>query len=286
MGHLVMDGERFRVVSENPRRASSPSHPRVGSGFEPDGDLGPFREPSSLVCWTHPEWSQRFPWLTQGTSGRSPGSREGDFRVFQEEGPAQENELWMDLAQSNGFSGVFHSRQVHGTEIRVHGEAARGLTISPDADGHASSASGAFLGVTIADCVPVFLVDPNRRAVALLHAGWRGVAAGILEVGISLLFAEFRSSPEEVLLHLGPSICGACYEVGPEVHAALGVPDPGGPAPVDLRAVLAEKAVGMGIMGSHITRSSFCTLCSGSPFFSHRAGESRRQVGFLGIRPT
>ena len=192
----------------------------------------------------------------------------------------------MDLARGLGFAGMKHTRQVHGKGILPHRKPGSGLSIGPDADGHSTSAPGILLAVTVADCVPVFLVDPIRRAVALLHAGWRGAAAGILEEGASLLLQDAGAREEDILMHLGPAICGTCYEVGPEVHVALGLPRPETPSPVDLRGVLAERAVELGLLDSHITRSSFCTLCNASPFFSHRGGESKRQVGFLGIRPS
>jgi copper oxidase (laccase) domain-containing protein len=140
------------------------------------------------------------------------------------------------------------------------------------------------MAVTIADCVPVSLVDSRRRTATLLHAGWRGIAAGILEEGIALMGDEFKAHVEDILVHLGPAICGSCYEVGPEVHGELGLPDPSGPRPVDLRAVLAQRAMSQGVMQAHLTRSSFCSLCGASPFFSHRGGAGERQVAFLGIR--
>src|SRR5690606_18360795 len=104
----------------------------------------------------------------------------------------------------------------------------------PAIDGHATRAPGLLLAVSVADCVPVSLVDPERRAVALLHAGWRGAAAGILERGLEVLAERLLARPEDLHVHLGPAICGGCYEVGPEVHRALGLPEPPAPAPVDL----------------------------------------------------
>jgi copper oxidase (laccase) domain-containing protein len=61
--------------------------------------------------------------------------------------------------------------------------------------------------------------------------------------------------------------------------------DPGGPTPIDLRAILANRAVELGVAAERITLSTWCTLCGGSPFFSHRRGDTGRQVGFLGILP-
>jgi len=286
MDKVAMAENRVRLISERPRRVSFPSGPGVGSAAAMRNAEEPTPAFSPLVCWTHPEWVQRFPWLAQGTTGRSPGEREGDFRLFDAEGRLEGNPNWLELARGLGFTGVRHARQMHGKDILLHREPGTGLFLGTDADGHVTSATGILMGVTVADCVPVFLVDPRRRAVALLHAGWRGVVAGVLEEGISLLREELRADKEDILMHLGPAICGTCYEVGPEVHAALDLPRPEGPVPVDLRGVLTERAVGLGLLRSHITRSSFCTRCNGSPFFSHRAGEAARQVAFLGIQPS
>jgi copper oxidase (laccase) domain-containing protein len=138
------------------------------------------------------------------------------------------------------------------------------------------------LAVTIADCVPVFVVDAGARAVCLLHAGWRGTAAGVLERGLERMTA--RGMGADVHVHLGPAICGSCYEVGPEVFAALGEPVPSRPTPIDLRGVLARRAVAAGVDPSRVTVSAHCTRCTGSELFSHRGGDRGRQVGYLGIR--
>ena len=137
-----------------------------------------------------------------------------------------------------------HGRQVHGATVRLHEAGPPGLAISPSCDGHVSGAPGVLLTVGLADCVGISLVDPVRRAVALLHSGWRGTAAGILEAGITVLRERLDSHARDLHVHLGPAICGRCYEVGPEVHAALGLPAPRGPQPVDLRAVLAAACFG------------------------------------------
>jgi len=272
-----------RPVTETPVRLlhdGQGAGPRNGAPAREKGVGGPF----SLICWIHPEWTPRLPWLVLGTTGRGSGFAGGDFRLFGDgEGPGRETN-WIVLARGQGFSGVAHARQVHGNRVLVHPGPADGLVIGADADGHATNVPGVFAAVTVADCVPVFLVDPVGRTVALLHAGWRGTMAGILEAGVSLLVEEFRARPQDLLIHLGPAICEACYEVGPEVHAALGLPEPPVPMPMDLRGVLSERAAGMGILTAHVTRSTFCTRCGASPFYAHRGGAFQRQVGFLGIR--
>jgi hypothetical protein len=117
----------------------------------------------------------------------------------------------------------------------------------------------------------------------VVHAGWRGTAAGALEAGLDVFAERLGSRPEDLHVHLGPAICGSCYEVGPEVHAALSLPAPGGRAPADLRAVLVRRALTAGVDGGRVTVSEWCTRCGDSPFFSHRGGDSERQVAFAGL---
>lgn len=239
----------------------------------------------ALPGYTHPEWRVRFPWLVQGTTARGGDADPFDLGIFavaSAAGDVMEN--WERLRAATGLRRVVHGRQVHGAEVRVHSLGPSGLHLTRECDGHAAMEAGVLLAVTTADCVPVFIVDPVRGAVALLHAGWRGTAFGIVERGIETLAAA-SSAREDLHVHLGPAICGTCYEVGPEVFEALGLPAPPGPTPVDLRHVMAHRVRGAGVPGDHITTSTLCTLCGSSGLFSHRGGDGGRQVGYLGIRP-
>ena len=225
------------------------------------------------------------PWLIQGTTGRGDGGGPFDLALFAPERDGRAVwERWWRLAEAAGAERIAHGRQVHGARVRLHRKADTGMTLVPACDGHAAAEPGILLAVTVADCVPVFLVEPRERVVALLHAGWRGVAAGILGRGVELLRDRLGIEPGQLLLHAGPAVCGDCYEVGPEVHRALGLADPGGPAPVDLRAILARRAVEMGVPADAVSLSSHCTLCGDSPFFSHRGGDGERQAAVLGVR--
>jgi polyphenol oxidase len=181
-----------------------------------------------------------------------------------------------------GIRGVAVGRQVHGTRVAWQA-AGPGLRILADTDGHATATPGLLLAVTAADCVPVFLLDPVRRVVGLLHAGWRGTAGGILARGLGVL-GENGSRVSDVLIHLGPSICGDCYEVGSEVFEACGTPvPPAGRGGLDLRAVLADQARGCGAAG--VSVSPFCTAHHADRFFSHRGsgGEPGRMAAYLGL---
>jgi YfiH family protein len=238
-----------------------------------------------VPVWVHPEWREAFPWLCQGVTGRGGVGANSDFALFGSDPDPAAPARWESLAKAEGFLGIVHSRQVHGKTIRVHDGPPAGLyLVTADGDGHASKSPGVLMAVTVADCVPVFLVDPVRRVAVMIHAGWRSAAKGILEEGVGILRNRFESRASDIQLHLGPSICGECYEVGPEVHETFGLPRPAAPTPIDLRGILAQTGAAEGIPMSQISGSAFCTRCHNHRFYSHRRGDPERQVGFLGIR--
>lgn len=227
-------------------------------------------------------WEGRFPWLRAGTTRRT---RTADSRAAAVGSSAPgEKPDGVDLALASGWRAVVRSRQVHGRSIQVHGRLPRGVCVTGEGDGHATDASGLLLTVTLADCVPVFIVDPARRTVALLHAGWRGTAAGVVEAGLETLSGALGSDPEELLVHLGPAICGRCYEVGPEVFHALGQVAPHAPAAIDLRSVIRCRAIAAGVRERCVTVSDECTLCGDGRYYSHRGGDRGRHRGYIGIR--
>jgi len=231
------------------------------------------------------DWSDRFPWLFAGITHAGSGPDPFDLRLFGEPASEQAPARWSDLLQVSAFETIVHARQIHETRIVIHERVGAGVQEAEGgADGHATADSGVLLAVTVADCVPVYLLDVDARAVALLHAGWRGTAAGILPRGITLFGQRWGTDPRRLLVHLGPAICGACYEVGPEVFWALGVEAPPHPAPVDLRGALAQQALAAEVPPESVTVSSLCTVCGDGNLFSHRAGRSERQVAVLGIR--
>lgn len=235
--------------------------------------------------FVHEDWAERFPWLLQGTTGRATGGEAFDLAFAGERASPGVLGRWSRVGEAAGFPRIVCSPQVHGGTVRLHREGPPGFLVCPPADGHAGRARGVLMAVTVADCVPVFVVDPVRRAVAVLHAGWRGAAGGIVESGIELLRDRLGSSARDMLVHLGPAICGSCYEVGSEVFEALGMDAGGEKGDLDLRATLAVRAVTAGIDEHRLSVSDLCTRCEGSSFFSHRAGDSGRQAALLGVNP-
>jgi copper oxidase (laccase) domain-containing protein len=238
-----------------------------------------------VPLWTHPEWADRWPWLAQGTTGRGEAPDEWDLGLSgaQPVGPLLGR--WRRLREELGFASATHARQVHGADVFAHETPPPpGLLVMEGYDGHLAPLPGLLLTVSVADCTPVFVVDAPTRTVVLLHAGWRGTAAGIVERVLAMLHG--RRADREVWLHCGPAICGGCYEVGPEVHAGVNPdqPVPEAPAPIDLRTAIARRAKGCGVPAERITRSTHCTRCGPGAFFSHRAGSAGRQMALLGVR--
>ena len=240
---------------------------------------------------------------------------------------------WREFRRSApGFPRYVLGHQVHGTRVEIHGGVPQGRRAADRAggrrmsdssegggewrvfegvDGHVAAGPGTMLAVTVADCTPVYLLHPSTKTVALLHAGWRGTAAGILERGVQSLLVSATGIPGDpgiagVVCHLGVSICGPCYEVGPEVFEAMSPwandqkptadsreptahsrqPTSSSQQPaagkgfLDVRKVLARQAESLGI--KQITVSGHCSR-HGEGWYSHRGGDGGRMVGYLGV---
>ncbi|HUF51422.1 MAG TPA: polyphenol oxidase family protein [Longimicrobiales bacterium] len=230
--------------------------------------------------YVHDGWAESLSWLTHGiTAG------DADMGLFGGSPVGDVLGRWQQLRDRLGCAAVVHARQVHEATVLVHDAVSAGTVIAPDADAHATARAGVLLAVTVADCVPIFVAAPDVGAVALLHGGWRGVAGDILEHGVSTLMRRFGAERERMHVHLGPAICGACFEVGPEVPKALGLATSPPATHVDVRAALAHRAIACGVPAGQISVSSFCTRHGDSPFFSHRGGCAERQLAVLAVRP-
>lgn len=236
-------------------------------------------------------WTDRFPGLEAGITGagRSPAGEPADFGLATAPSPWVLFQRLEELGTQLGFPGVAVGRQVHGDAVTcLEPTPEGGLRVPGTTDGLLTGGGGLLLVVTAADCVPVYLLDPDGGGLGLLHAGWRGTAAGVLRSGVRAMTARFGTDPSRLLVHLGPAICGGCYEVGPEVLEALG----GAEAPaegtlrVDLRDALRGRAAELGVPAERVTASAWCTRCDADHFHSHRGtGEAAgRMAAYLGWR--
>lgn len=211
--------------------------------------------------------------VTAFTTTRAAGS----FALAGEEPVGAVLERWTALLHDVGAEGIVSSPQPHGDTVLRHAGGWRGILRTAPADGHACTERGVALVVSVADCVPVFLAHPSG-AVAVLHSGWRGTVARIADQGVRTL-ARLGISPDELFAHLGPAICGRCYEVSAEVREQLTGEPATRAGQVDLRAIIAEQLHEAGV--GQVTISPSCTRCDNGSFFSHRAGDAERQVAVI-----
>ena len=213
-------------------------------------------------------------WMTTRAMGSFGfGSSEPVAAVFD-----RWNHLQADLAEY-GIERLVCAHQVHGADVVTHTGGWRGWLRGLGVDGHVTATPGTALSVTVADCTPVLVWHP-RGGIAALHAGWRGTAARILDAGVSALEA-LGFPAEECNVWLGPAICGACYEVGPEVLSAVHGTCFDGKGYVDVRAVLAEQARARRVAG--VTTADGCSRCHRERYFSHRAGDAGRMLGIVAL---
>lgn len=191
---------------------------------------------------------------------------------------------YVALARSLGMESIAMVRQVHGTRIVEVGPSSEGgVRLSGEADGLLTVAPGILLVVATADCVPVYVARRGGDGIAILHAGWRGAAAGILERAIERFVTSYGVGAGDLLVHLGPSICGACYEVGAAVLGVFGY-DGRDRSTLDLRAELADRATHAGVPAASVSRSAWCTRCGPVRLHSHRGqgGRAGRMAAFIG----
>lgn len=182
-----------------------------------------------------------------------------------------------------GFKLLVVGHQVHGTTVAISEGIGQGLLIREGVDGHATATAGVLLTVLVADCVPVYLLDPGSMAIVLLHAGWRGTAAGILAAGVNRLESFGGVNRGEIIMHCGVSVCGDCYEVGPEVIQATTGSKVDQPETLDLRGVLVRQAARLGI--GAVTTSPWCTVHDVGLFHSFRSANRSggRMAAYLGV---
>ena len=174
-----------------------------------------------------------------------------------------------EVCELLGLSWLCSCAQVHGKDINVIDRiaGAGGTPVQVRADGHVTRLRGLGAMILTADCLPVAL--GCEGAVAAVHAGWRGLAAGVLEQGVSAL--EQLGDGGQIIAIVGPGAGPCCYEVGEEVHAAFSGAHRHGRR-IDLRAIARERLLGAGV--AEVRDVHACTICDES-LFSHRREGAR-----------
>jgi YfiH family protein len=266
---------------------------------------------------------QKVPWLVHGFSTRPGGVSDMDGEKVLNLGAVEwdsrsnveENKRRFQFALGADDLTMVSLHQIHSDVVRTFDAAP---TKQCKGDAIATKTPGLLLGVSTADCAPVLIVDPKKRVVAAIHAGWRGTLQRIVAKSIGQMQMEFGCHPQDLLAAIGPTIGGCCYEVGTEVASQfaakftnaneffdelrtgdepnplqwLNMMPPGHQPPpknVILNLPKANKLqlLEAGIPEKNIYITNLCTSCDVEKLFSYRKERDRsgRLLSVIGIRP-
>lgn len=266
----------------------------------------------------------KLPWLIHGFSTRAGGVSEIDGEKVLNLGAVEwdtrenvdENKRRFQSALGASGLNLISLHQIHSDVVRIF-NANISPTIQEKGDALATNRPGLLVGVRTADCSPVLVVDPKKRVVAAIHAGWRGTLARIVVKTIGQMQMEFKSNPKDMLAAIGPTIGGCCYEVGTEVAADfsakfsnaseffdelrtgdepnplqwLNMMPPGHQPPpkkvlLDLKKANKLQLLDSGLRAENIFVSDLCTSCDVARLFSYRkeSTTSGRLLSVVGIR--
>jgi YfiH family protein len=224
---------------------------------------------------------------THAFLGRSGGvspppynSLNAGFHVGDEKKNVEKN--ISEIAQAFGFerSNLICVKQVHGNGVVTVKSPAEHSSL--EADAVITAVKAVAIGVVTADCAPVLLYDHRKKAVGAIHAGWKGIAAGVVEAAVGGLT---DADPSSIVAAIGPAIGPCCYTVGAEVieefKKRLAAPRIRENR-LDLGASVKTALISSGLLEKNIESSGLCTACRGDLFFSYRRdGTTGRQLSFI-----
>jgi len=268
-----------------------------------------------------PAFSQ-IPWLVHGFSTRLGGVSEMDGEKVLNLGAVEWDTRENVEENKRRFQATLGASDLKLVSLhQIHSDVVRSFDAAPakqcKGDASATNRAGLLLGVRTADCAPVLVVDPKRRVVAAIHAGWRGTLQRIVTKTIGQMQMEFGCRPQDLLGAIGPTIGGCCYEVGTEVASAfaakfsnaaeffdelrtgdepnplqwLNMMPPGHQPPpnkvlLDLKKANRAQLLDAGLLAENIFVTELCTSCDVDRLFSYRkeGAASGRLMAVIGIR--
>lgn len=248
--------------------------------------------------------------IKHGFSTRVGGVSEGvcstmnlSFSRGDDENAVRENFRRMANALDVEEDSFVFTQQTHTTNVRkvTLEDKGKGLTRKldyQDIDGLITNVPGLCLSTFYADCVPLYFVDPVKKAIGLSHSGWRGTVGKIGCVTVQKMQEEYGSNPENIIAAIGPSICQDCYEVSEDVIVEfqnhfdkkywkeLYYKKENGKYQLNLwkaNEIVLEEA---GVLKEHIAVTNLCTCCNHESLFSHRASKGKRGnlAAFLALK--
>ncbi len=191
------------------------------------------------------------------------------------------------------YAKIVNPRQVHSANIKTVSSAGEDLS---NIDGIITAQKGLAVLLLFADCTPVVIFDEKQKILGVIHAGWRGTAAGITRKAADILKNNFNSNPENIKAVIGPSICQDCYPVdektASELKKCVSNPDESifiesdKGIKIDLKKLNELQLIEAGVPRINIDRTDFCTSCRNDIFYSHRKdkGETGRHGVIASIK--
>jgi polyphenol oxidase len=259
-----------------------------------------FAQFKNLSCY--PELFHSVTTRTGGVSTESFNSLNLGGNTGDSEAHVEENYARLSRAMGFDLQSVVSAHQAHGTEIAVIDKAPVRSMRFPSAhaldgyDGFITAVPNIPLLVRVADCVPVILYEPDKKALAVVHAGWKGTAGGIAAKAAVLMVEHHQCDIKKIRAGIGPSIGPCCYEVRQDVaecfRNAAGnkrflMPEAADTIfSLDLQEANRQQLIESGLTPGHIEVSWLCTACNLNLFFSHRGekGKTGRFALIAGLR--
>lgn len=226
---------------------------------------------SNGVRYCRSEMLAAFPWLQQGFSTRCSAPAALEEPKAEQEYRRRFLEIFQLTSDQTQMV-----KQVHGDTVLTVEELRLGQEL-PEADAMITNRPGVGLVTIHADCVPVILVDPVRRVIAAVHAGWKGTLAGIVRKTVARMQAEYGSTPKECYAAIGPAIGSCCYWVPPERIAIFAEKWPEfdftaaqQDSALDLALINQKFLENCGFLPEQIDNARLCTSCCDNDFYSFR----------------
>lgn len=276
--------------------------------MNPDAKNMSFHKNGEVCYLTFPLFDQ-YPFVRNAFSTRLGGISREQFTSMNlglSCGDKRENVLenYRLFCEAAGFdvSTLVSSAQDHHTFIRRVGRSERGIGVfrprdMDSVDGLITDEPGVTLVTHYADCVPIFLLDTKRRAIGLVHSGWRGTAAKIAGTAVDAMRREFGTDPKNLIAGVGPSIGPCCFEVDTPVRdefmklkelrpSEFIRENGGGKFHIDLWEANRRILMRSGVPENGVTVAGICTDCNADWLFSHRATGGKRGslAAFLALR--
>ena len=248
--------------------------------------------------------------VTSAFSTRLGGVSEGYYSSLnlsfdRGDDPARVLENFKRIGASMGVAveDMVLSKQTHTTNVRVVTKEDKGKGVMrernyTDVDGMITNVPGICLVTSYADCVPLYFVDPVKKAIGLSHSGWRGTVGKIGKVTVEKMEEEFGCDPADILGAVGPSICQDCYEVSEDVikkfrenydenlWPEIFYQKENGKYQLNLWKANESVFLESGILPEHIAVTNVCTHCNPDILFSHRTTGNERGTlsAFLALK--